>query len=186
MTKLFPCCFLNVEATPVSISWLNFHLQANINIETTLVHYTSNRRNSFNVVSTLFCQRCNNINKHTLTQLSFSTKFQCWNNIGSSTLKRRNSIDIVSTLSCQRWSNVDKCPSTQFSFSTKYQCWNNVDEGWRLALFQRWFNVNVFAGIFFEFFPRPTFVQCHSLWALIFIWNESLIILYLSYIFKFF
>ena len=58
-----------------------------------------------------------------LTQLFFSTKFQRWNNVGSSTLNRRNSINVVSTLFCQRWNNVDKCTSTQHSFSTKYQRW---------------------------------------------------------------
>ena len=67
---------------------------------------TLNRHNSFNVVSTLFCQRWNNVDKHTLAQLSFSTKFQRWKNIGSSTLNRRNSIDVVSTLFCQRWNNA--------------------------------------------------------------------------------
>ena len=87
---------------------------------------TLNRHNSFNVVSTLFCQRWNNVDKHTSAQLSFSTKFQCWNNVGSSTLNRRNSINIVSTLFCQRWNNVDKYTSAQLSFSTKFQRWNNI------------------------------------------------------------
>ena len=94
-------------------------------------------RNSVNVVSTLFCQRWNNVDKHTSAQLSFSTKFQRWNNIGSSTLNRRNSINVVSTFFCQRWNNVDKCTLAQLSFSTKYQRWNNVDERWRSTLFQR-------------------------------------------------
>ena len=107
---------------------------------------TLNRRNSFNVVSTLLCQRWNNVDKHTLAQLSFSTKFQRWNNIGSSMLNRRNSIDVVSTLFCQRWNNVDKCTSAQLSFSTKNQRWNNVAGRWRSTLFQRRFNVDVFAG----------------------------------------
>ena len=108
---------------------------------------TLNQRNSFNVVSTLFYQRWNNVDKHTSAQLSFSTKFQRWNNIGSSTLNRRNSINVVSTLFCQRWNNVDKCTSAQLSFSIKYQRRNNVDERWRSTLFQRWINVDVFAGV---------------------------------------
>ena len=107
---------------------------------------TLNRRNSVNVVSTLFCQRWNNVDKHMSAQLSISTKFQRWNNIGSSTLNRRNSINVVSTLFCQRWNNVDKCTSAQLSFSTKYQRWNNVDERWRSTLFQPWLSVDVFAG----------------------------------------
>ena len=79
--------------------------------------------------------------------------FHCsWNNnlIMSlyirSTLNQRNSINILSTLFCQRWNNVDKHTSAQLSFSTKFQCWNNVDECWRITLFQRWFNVDVFPG----------------------------------------
>ena len=107
---------------------------------------TLNRRNSFNVVSTLFCQRWNNVNKRVLAQLSFSTKYQRWNNIGSSTLMRHISKDVVSTLFCQRWNNVNKCTSAQLSFSTKYQRWSNVDKRWRSTLFQRWFNVDVFTG----------------------------------------
>ena len=75
------------------------------------------------VVSMQFSQRWSNADKHTWTQLSFSTKFQRWYNVGSSTLNRRNSVDVVSTLFCQRWSNVDKCKPAQLSFSTKYQCW---------------------------------------------------------------
>ena len=40
--------------------------------------------------------------------------------------------------------------------------------------------------IFFEYVPRSKFWQCHSLWVLIFLWNESLIILYSPYLFNFF
>ena len=87
-----------------------------------------------------------NVEEHTLTQLSFSTKYQRWNNTGSSTLNQCNSFRLLLTLFCQRYNNVDKCMSAQLSFSTKYQRWNNVDECWRSTLFQRWFNVDVFAG----------------------------------------
>ena len=86
--------------------------QPNIDIETTL-----NRSNSFNVVSTLLCERSNNVDKDTSAQLSFSTKFQCWNNFGSPTLNQRHSINVVSTLFCQRWNNVDKSTSAQLLFS---------------------------------------------------------------------
>ena len=92
-----------------------------------------------NVVSTLFCQRWNNVNKHTSAQLSFSTKFQRWNNVGSLALNRRNSINVVLTLFCQRWNNVDECTSAQLWFSTKFQRWNNVDERWQSTLIQRWY-----------------------------------------------
>ena len=102
----------------MKLRWLNFPFQPNINVETTL-----NQRNSINVVSTLFCQRWNYVDKHTSAQLSFSTIFQRWNNVDSSALNRRNSINVVSTLFCHRWNNVDKCTSVQLSFSTKYQRW---------------------------------------------------------------
>ena len=38
LTKLIQYCFLNVEATLINIRWLNFHLQQNINVETTFGH----------------------------------------------------------------------------------------------------------------------------------------------------
>ena len=92
--------------------------------------------------------------KHALVQLSFSTKYLRLNNIESSTLNRRNPINVVLTLFCQHWNNVDKHTSAQLSFSTKYQRWNNVDERWRSPLFQRWFNVDVFAGRFLSTLGR--------------------------------
>ena len=127
-------CFLNAdEHTLTQLSFSTKYQYWN-NIESS----TSNRRNSFNVVSTLFCQRWNNVDKHTSAQLSFSTKFQRWNNVGSSTLSRRNSINVFSTLFCQPWKNVDKCTSAQLSFWTKHQRWNNIDERWRSTLIQHW------------------------------------------------
>ena len=94
-------------------------------IPTLKQHWSStlNQRNSINVVSSLFCQRWNNVDKHTSAQFSFSIKFQRWSNVGSSTLNRHNSIRVVSTLLCQRWNNADKYTSAQRSFSTKYQRW---------------------------------------------------------------
>ena len=77
------------------------------------------------VVSMLFSQGRSNADEHTLTKLSFSTKYQRWNKIGSSTLNRRSS-NFVSTLFCQRWNNVDKHALAQHSFSTTFQCWNNI------------------------------------------------------------
>ena len=79
------------------------------------------------------------VDKYTLAQLSSSTKYQCWNNVGSSTLNWCNFIDVVSTLFCQRWNNFEKSLSPQLSFSTKYQRWNKSHE--------HWFNVDVFAGM---------------------------------------
>ena len=74
----------------------------------------------------LFSQCRSNADEHTLTQISFLTNYECWNNIGSSTVNRRNSVNLVSTLFCQCWNNVDKHTSAQLSFSTKFQRWNNI------------------------------------------------------------
>ena len=102
--------------------WLNFPYQPNTNTDTTVGH-----QHWINAtLSTLFCQRWNNVDKHSSAQLSFSIKFQRWNNVGSSTLNRRNSIRIVSTLFLQRWNKVGKCTSAQLSFSTKYQRWTTL------------------------------------------------------------
>ena len=58
---------------------------------------TLNQPNSFNVVSTFFYQRWNNIDKHTSAQLSFSTKYE-----------RRNNVDERWRLTLfQHWINVD-------------------------------------------------------------------------------
>ena len=97
------------------------------------------------VVSMLFSQHRSNADEHTLIQLSFLTKYQRWNNIGSLTLNWHNSFNVVSTLFCQRWNNVDKHTSAQLSISTKYQHWNNVYERWLSTLFECWFRVDVFA-----------------------------------------
>ena len=95
-------------------------------------------------VSMLFLQRRGNADEHTLVQLSFSTKYQRWNNIGLSALNRHNSFNLVSMLFCQRWNNVDKHTSAQLSFSTKIQCWNKIGSSTlnrrnAIELFQRCF-----------------------------------------------
>ena len=142
-SKFWQSYFNGVFSMPMNICWLNFPPQPNINIETTLSH-----EHWIDVIlSMLFCQRWNNVDKHTSAQLSFSTKFQRWNNFGSLTLNQRNSFNVVSTLSCQRWNNVDKSTSAQPSFSTKYQRWNIFDERWRSTLLQRWFKFDLFAGL---------------------------------------
>ena len=98
-------------------------------------------------VSVLFSQSWSNSNEHTLTQLSFSTKYQRWNNVSLPLLNRRsNSIDVVSMLFCQRLNHADKYMMAQLSFSNKNQRQNNVDERCESTLFQRWFNGIVFAG----------------------------------------
>ena len=87
-----------------------------------------------NVLSMLFSQCWSNANEHKFTQLSLLTKYQRWNNIGSSTMKRRTSFNVVSALFCQCWNNVDKDTSAPLLFSTKFRRWNNV--GW-LTLIRR-------------------------------------------------
>ena len=102
-----------------NMRWLNFLFQPIISVETKLGH-----QHWIDVIlSTLFCQRWNNVDKHVSAQLSFSTKFQLWKNVGSLTLNWCNSINFVSTLFCQRWNNADKCTSPQLSLSNKYQRW---------------------------------------------------------------
>ena len=91
-SMLFQRCFVNIQTTSVKIRWLNFHFQPNFNVETTLVHQPW-----INVVSTLFCQRWNNVDKSTSAQLSFSTKYQLWNNVD----------ELWWSMLFQRWVNVD-------------------------------------------------------------------------------
>ena len=74
---MFQRCFLNVETTSINICRLNFHFQPNSNVEATLVH----RRWIDVILSTLFCQRWNNVDKCTSAQFSFSTKCRRWNNV---------------------------------------------------------------------------------------------------------
>ena len=146
LSKLFQCCFLNVEATPMNK--FNFHFQPNIKVETTLIH-----RRWINVILSMLFQRCF-INVETMSinirrlNFHFQPSFNVEATFFLSTLNWRNSIDVVSTLFCQRWNNIGKCTLAQLSFSTKYQRGNNVDERWQSTLFQRWINVDVFAGMF--------------------------------------
>ena len=117
---------------------LNFNLLLSdflVNISTT---------NIDKVVSMLSSQRRSNADEHTLTQLSFSTKCQHWNNIGSSTLNLRNSFNVVSTLFSLRWNNIDKHTSVQLPFSNKFQRWSNVG-----SLTLNWHNsTNVVSTLF--------------------------------------
>ena len=102
LSTLFHCCFINIGTTSINIRRLNFHFQPKINIETL--------------------------------------------NAGSSTLKQGNYTNVVKTLFCWHWDNVAKCTSAQLSFSTKYQSWNNLDGCRWSTSFQRYFDVDVFAG----------------------------------------
>ena len=77
LPTLFHYCFVNIETTSVNISRLNFHFQPNLNVETTLVC----RRWIDVILATLVCQRWNNFDKYASVQLSFSTKYQPWNNV---------------------------------------------------------------------------------------------------------
>ena len=86
--------FSQCRTTPMNIRWLKFHFQLTINAETTLSH-----QRWINVILSMLFQRCF-VNVETtsinIRQLNFhSTKFQPWNNIGSSTLNRYNSINSI-------------------------------------------------------------------------------------------
>ena len=108
-------------------------------------HYiVSKRKRKLQILTRLFQCCFLNVDEYMLTELSFSTKYQHWNNIGSSTLNRQNSFNVASLLFCQRWNNVDKHTSAQLSFSTKFQRWNNVgsttlNQPNSIKLFQRRF-----------------------------------------------
>ena len=94
------------------------------------------------VVSMLFSRSRSNADEQTLTQLSFSTKYQRWSNISWSMLNRRNSVDVVSML----FANVETTSINVHRFNFHFQPNINVDGHWQSALFQRWLNVDVFAG----------------------------------------
>ena len=114
-----------------------------LNFVLLLSHFLANidAANINDILSMLFSQCWSNGNKHMLNQLSFSTRYQRWNNIGSLTLNPRDSFNVVSTLFCQCW----KKP-------TKFQRWNNVGSSTLIrrnsievvsTLFcQRWNNVD--------------------------------------------
>ena len=82
----------------------------------------------------LFSERRSNADKHTLIQLSFSTKYQHWNNISSSTLNWRNFFNVASTFFCQCWINVDKIRRLNFQFQPNF----NVET---TLVHRRWINV---------------------------------------------
>ena len=67
------------------------------------------------IVSMLFSQFRSNVNKHKLTQHSFSTKYRHWNNFGLSTLNQRNFFNTVSRF-CQYWNSFDKIHRLNFDF----------------------------------------------------------------------
>ena len=53
LTKLFQCCFLSVNTTPINIRRFDFHFQPNINVETALGH-----RHWIDVIFSMLFQRC--------------------------------------------------------------------------------------------------------------------------------
>ena len=77
-----------------------------------------------------------NVEEHMLTQLSFSTKYQRWNNTGSSTLNQCNSFRLLLTLFCQRYNNVDKHMSANFHFQPNF----NVET---TLVHRRWIDVTL-------------------------------------------
>ena len=81
LSMLFQRCFINVETTSIKIRRLNFHFQRKFHRWNNVVLSTLNRCISIDVVSTLFCQRRNNVDKCPSAQLSFSTKYQRQNNV---------------------------------------------------------------------------------------------------------
>ena len=94
LTKMFQCCFLNVETMPMNIRSLNLYFQMNVSFDTTLSHWHWIDI----IVSTSFQRYFANVDKHT----SVSTFI--FNQI--STLKQLWFIDVESTWFNQRCFNV--------------------------------------------------------------------------------
>ena len=86
-SKLFQCCFLNAETTPMNK--LNFHFQPNIKVETTLIY-----RRWINVILWMLFQRCF-INVETMSI-----------NIRPLIFHFQPSLNIETTLFYWRWINV--------------------------------------------------------------------------------
>ena len=99
---------------------------------------TLNRRNAFNVVSTLFCQRWKNVDKFASAQLSFPTKFQCWN-----TVFHQRWIDVIfSTLFQHCFANVEAKLINLRRLSFHFQPNINVETTLMNVDDQRCFNVD--------------------------------------------
>ena len=108
-----------------------------------MIHFLVNISTAIDkVISMLFSRSRSNADEQTLTQLPFSTKYQRWSNIGWSILNRRNSIDVASML----FPNVETTSINVRRLNFYFQPNINVDGHWQSALFQRWLNVDVFAG----------------------------------------
>ena len=73
---------------------------------------------------------------------------QHWINVTLSTLFQRCFVNFETTSINTRRLN--------FHFQPIYQRWNNVDERWQSTLFQRWFNVDVFAALIHHFLSNGT------------------------------
>ena len=140
----------------MNMRWLNFPVDPNINVETTMNH-----QHWINVTLLKLFQQCfDNVETTSINICRLNFHFQPTFKV-ETTLVHRRWIDVIlPTLFCQRWNNVDKYTLAQLSFSIKYQCWNNVDECWQSTLFPCWFNVDVYAGLqgskFFTFWAKLT------------------------------
>ena len=114
-----------------------------LNFVLLLSHFAVNIgiKNIDRVVSMLFSQRQSNADEHTLTQhISDETLLgnRYWIDVILSTLFRSCFLNLeTTTINIRR---------LIFLFSTKYESWKNTDELWGSTLFQRWCNVDMFAG----------------------------------------
>ena len=84
-----------VQTMSINIRQLNFHFQRKFHRWNNVDLSTLNRCISIDVVSTLFCQRRNNVDKCTSAQFSFSTKYQRQDNVDDWRF-----FDVESTLMC--------------------------------------------------------------------------------------
>ena len=132
LTKLFQCCFLNVEATLMNIRWLNFHFQLTINVETTLGH----REHRINVILSMLFQRCF-VNVETTSINIHQFNFHCQTNFNfETTLVHRRWIDVIlSTLFQRCFANVE---TTTINYVGSTFIFNQIS-----TLKQRWWTLTI-------------------------------------------
>ena len=143
---LFSQCRSNAdEHTLTQISKLT------INFEITLGH-----RHWINVILSMLFQRWQNnvdinsfINVETTSANIRRLNFHFQPNFNvETTLVHRRWIDVIlSTLFQRCFANVETTSINVRWLNFDFQHWNSVEERWRSTLFQRWFNIDVFAGL---------------------------------------
>ena len=138
LTKLFQCCFLNVETTPINIAWLNFHLQLTINVEATLGH-----RHWMDVILSMLFQRCF-VNMETTSINIRRLNFHAQPNFNvETTLVHWHWIDaILSTLFQRCFANVETTSKNVRRLIFYFQSNTNIETRLMNVDDQRSFNID--------------------------------------------